>query len=150
VREAGPPDLALNTLTGSIFDRPTGTFRALLLAVSVTIAPNGHRRTDECSQGDVLGLASLVVAAAAVGVWLTTNRPVVVRVLAGILGVVLMFVLFAAFDAVLSPLASDGHWFQQEVEIVAAALVGIALAWAARPVASKDDITSSRPPAMSD
>ena len=70
--------------------------------------------------------------------------------LAGIVAVVVMFVLFSAFDAVLSPLASDGHWFQQEVEIVAAALVGIALAWAARPVASNDGAASSRPPAMSD
>jgi hypothetical protein len=97
-----------------------------------------------------LGLASLVVAAAAAGVWLTVNRPVVMRVLAGILGVVVMFVLFSVFDAVLSPLASDGHWFQQEVEIVAAALGGIVLAWAARPVATNDGTALSRPPAMRD
>jgi hypothetical protein len=97
-----------------------------------------------------LGLTSLLVAAVAAGVWLTSKRPVVVRVLAGIIGVVVMFVLFSVFDAVLSPLVSDGHWFQQEVEIVAAALVGFMLAWAARPVSTKDRAASSRPPAMSD
>ena len=100
---------------------------------------NGGTNTD---QGLVavlyfVGLASLVVAAAAAGVWLTANRPVVLRVLAGILGVVVIFVLFSLFDAVLSPLASDGHWFQQEVEIVATALVGLVLAWVARPVATQ-------------
>lgn len=81
-----------------------------------------------------VGLGGLVVAAAAAGVWLTASRPIVVRVLAGIAGVAVLFLLFTLFDAVLSPLARDGHWFQQEVEIVAVALVGIVLALAARPV----------------
>jgi hypothetical protein len=95
-----------------------------------------------------LGLASMVVAAAAAGVWVTAHRPVVVRVLAGMIGVVVVFGLFSLFDAVLSPLVSDGHWFQQEVEIVATAMVGLVLAWAARPVAAKDRDASGRPPAM--
>ena len=113
---------------------------------------NGGTNTDEglVAVLYLLGLASLVVAVAAAGAWLTASRPVVVRVLAGILGVVVMFVLFSAFDAVLSPMVSDGHWFQQEVEIVAAAPVGLVLAWAARPEATEDGIASSRPPAMSD
>ena len=97
---------------------------------------NGGTNTD---QGLVavcyfVGVGGLIVAAAAAGAWLTASRPVVVRVLTGIMGVVAIFLLFTIFDAVLSPLARDGHWFQEEVEIVATALVGLVLALAARPL----------------
>ena len=97
---------------------------------------NGGTNTD---QGLVavfffVGLGGLVVASVAAGVWLTANRPVMVRVLAGIVGLVAIWLLFTLLDAVLSPLVRDDHWFQQEVEIVVTALVGLVLASVARPL----------------
>jgi hypothetical protein len=95
---------------------------------------NGGSNTD---QGLVaafyfLGLGGLLVAWAACGAWLTTQRPVWLRVLASAGGVVAFFVVFGFLDLVLSPLAVDGHWFQDEIEIVAAALLGLALALTTR------------------
>jgi len=101
---------------------------------------NGGTNTDEglVAVFFFVGLGGLVVAAAAAGVWLTADRPVIARALAGIAGVAAIFLLFALLDAVLSPLAPEGHWFQQEVEIVATALVGVVLAWTARPLHGHD------------
>jgi hypothetical protein len=41
---------------------------------------------------------------------------------------VAFLVVFSLLDLVLSPLAEDGSWAKDEVEIVASALLGLALA----------------------
>jgi hypothetical protein len=81
----------------------------------------------------LVGAAGLMVAAAAAGAWLAAARPLWLRAAAAIAGVVTFLVVFALLDAVLSPLAEDGHWSQDEVEIVASAVLALGLAAVAWP-----------------
>jgi hypothetical protein len=96
---------------------------------------NGGTNTDEglVAVCYLIGFVGLVVACAAGGAWLTAGRPTWLRAVASIGGVVAFFVMFNLLDLLLSPLTSGGHWFQDEVEILVAATITLALAIVARP-----------------
>lgn len=105
------------------------------LAKVALIWANGGTNTDEglVAVMFAVGVLGMFVAAAAAGAWLTAGRPGWLRALAAAGGIVGFLVLFGLLDAVLSPLAEDGSWAQEEVEIVASAVLALGLAAIARP-----------------
>jgi hypothetical protein len=90
---------------------------------------NGGSNTD---QGVVavmylLGLVGLAAASAAAGVALTAGRRVVLRVLGGATGVIAFVVVFSILDPVLSPLAAEGSWMRDEMQILGTAVLALLL-----------------------
>jgi hypothetical protein len=108
-----------------------GTVGGLGWLVKVALIwENGGTNTDEglVAVMFLVGALGLLVASAAAGAWLTARRPAWLRALAAVGGVVAFLAVFSLLDLVLSPLAEDGSWAKDEVEIVASALLGLALA----------------------
>ena len=84
------------------------------------------------------GVVLTVAGLATFAFWLASRWPLVVRIVAAILGVVTFFIAFSVLDSIGKNFADDASYWQDEIGILFTALLAAALgvvAWrSARPV----------------
>ena len=89
----------------------------------------GLGKTDLEDLGWAVGTLLFFATWAAIGVAFAARRPTWIRILAGVGGVLLGFVLFSVLDGAADLLPDSAGWVQEEAGLWAAALVTLAVAW---------------------
>jgi hypothetical protein len=87
--------------------------------------------------GWAVGSLLFLIAWAALGVTFAGGRPIWLRVVGAVVGVLLGFVLFTVMDGAADLLPDSTGWVQEEAGLWVAALVTLAVAWWQRRALSR-------------
>ena len=111
-------------LYGAIATAMVWTFKALAIWEA-----GGLNKTDLEDLGWAAGTLLFLATWAALGVAFAARRTTLLRILAGVAGVVLGLAIFSLLDGAADLLPDSAGWVQEEAGLWAAAVVTLLVAW---------------------